>query len=136
MRHLFLLLAALPDVCGAGETAQYMQDRLLSSIDGNQVQISMAQAQSQPVELSFVSICLTVPHTPLQAKGFETKAHEPHFTEPDQMSCTRVAPRVQRIILLTQTEESTVHRSMAFTADLTGFGGHQLNINWIVEVVK
>lgn len=83
-----------------------------------------------------MSICLIVPDTHHLAKGVETQTHAPHFTAPDQMSCIRVAPRVQRIVLLTRSQVQTAQRSMAFTADLTGFGGYQMTINWVVEVVK
>lgn len=136
MRHLIFLLAVLPEFAGATDTAQFTQERVLSSIDGNQVHIAMMEAQGAAERRSFVSICLSVPGTHHHAKGLDVQTHMPQFTAPDQMSCIRVAPRPQRIVLLTRSTTQTVQRSMAFTADLTGFGGHQLNINWIVEVVK
>lgn len=136
MRHLLILLTALPAFAVAAETDQFTQDRLLNSIDGDQVQISLSKTQEPAGARPFVSLCLAVPDTHKLAKGLATQTHQPRFTEPDQVTCLRVAPRMQRIVLFTRSTTNAVQRSLAFTTDLTGFGGHQLDINWIVEAVE
>ena len=136
MRHYLILLAALPNIAGANNTEFVTQDRLLNDVSGNQVHISTSKAKVEPPATTFVSVCLAVPGTHRHSKGLQTQAQAPRFTPPDQVSCIRVAPMAQRIVLLTRANAQAAQRSMAFTADLTSLGGHQLNINWIIEVVK
>jgi hypothetical protein len=136
VRSFFLILAALPTFAQANEANFDAQTRDLSSIDGNQVHVSMSRKDSPNNGNTFVSLCLSVPREHLSAKGFTTRATESQFAQPGQQTCLRVAPTAQNITLLTRSDERTSRRSMAFSADLTGYSGYTLNIEWIVEVLE
>lgn len=110
-----------------------MYNRTISSIDGNHVKLSMLDTSQRPKSDAFVTLCLFVPKQHHNAKGIKPHSNQAQFARPGEEKCLPVAPTMQRILLLSKVETGTSQRSMVFSANLTGFSGRTLRIEWIVE---